>query len=84
MFMTASEKKKIVVLQHPAAVLPQKPKLQSLDSLRSTNSLRLVALLLLLLLLIVAIALAFVPWQQSVTGYGQVIIFFTDGASAKY
>ena len=73
--MTASEKKKIVVLQHPAAVLPQKPKLQSLDSLRSTNSLRLVALLLLLLLLIVALALAFVPWQQSVTGYGQVIIF---------
>ena len=73
--MTALEKKKIVVLQHPAAVLQHKTKVQSLDSLQSSNSLRLVALLLFLLLLIVALCLYFVPWQQSVTGYGQVIIF---------
>lgn len=49
--------------------------MQSLDSLKSTNSLRFVALLLLLLLLIFVLCLYFVPWQQSVTGYGQVIIF---------
>ncbi len=73
--MTVLEKKNKVILQHPTATVAHKPRLTSLDSLQSSNSLRFFALLLFALLAIIALCLYFVPWQQSVTGYGQVIIF---------
>jgi membrane fusion protein, adhesin transport system len=60
------------VVTNPPAT---KPRLQSLDLLRTPHAFRPLALVLLLLLLIVVLALYFVPWQQSVTGYGRVIVF---------
>ena len=47
----------------------------AMNMLRTPHAFRPVAWTLLLLLLLLALALYFVPWQQSVTGYGRVIIF---------
>ncbi|MFN0120443.1 MAG: HlyD family secretion protein [Blastocatellia bacterium] len=51
------------------------PRIKSLDAMRPGRSLPLAALIVLLLLVGLALALVFVPWQQSVTGKGQVMIF---------
>jgi len=51
------------------------PKLRSLELMKTPHAMRPLAIALLLLLLIIIICLIFVPWQQSVTGYGRVIIF---------
>jgi membrane fusion protein, adhesin transport system len=53
----------------------QKPELKSLSLMASTAVLRPLALGLLLLLLLLILCLLYVPWQQSVTGYGRVVIF---------
>jgi adhesin transport system membrane fusion protein len=58
-----------------ARVQTEKPALQALESLRTPHAFRPVALLLLLLFCLIVFALYFVPWQQSVTGYGRVIVF---------
>lgn len=50
-------------------------RLKSIELLKTPNSLRPAALVLLMLLLVVTLSLYFVPWQQSVTGYGRVIVF---------
>ena len=49
--------------------------LKSIGLLKTPHSLRPAAVVLLLLLLIVILCLYFVPWQQSVTGYGRVTVF---------
>lgn len=74
-FMTALEKQNLARSKHLPSAFLQTPRLVSLDTLQSSNSLRFVALMLLVLLIIIVLCLYFVPWQQSVTGYGQVIIF---------
>jgi membrane fusion protein, adhesin transport system len=48
---------------------------RSLAMMKTPHAMRPVAIALMALLLIIASALIFVPWQQSVTGYGRVIIF---------
>lgn len=56
-------------------VYSQKPALQSLEQLRTPHAFRPLAWVLLLLLLAITLSLFYVPWQQSVTGYGRVIVF---------
>jgi multidrug efflux pump subunit AcrA (membrane-fusion protein) len=51
------------------------PHIRCLDELRAPRASRPLALIVSLLLIGIALALRFVPWQQSVTGKGQVIIF---------
>lgn len=53
----------------------QPPELKSLKLMASTPVLRPLALGVLLLLVLVLLCLLYVPWQQSVTGYGSVVIF---------
>lgn len=52
-----------------------KPQVYSIELLRTTHAFRPLALTLLLLLLLLTLCLYFVPWQQSVTGYGRVTVF---------
>lgn len=49
--------------------------IKSMDLIRASHALRPVAIALILLLSIMVICLIYVPWQQSVTGYGRVTIF---------
>ncbi len=51
------------------------PHIRCLDEMRAPRSSRPLALIVALLLIGIALALRFVPWQQSVTGKGQVFIF---------
>jgi multidrug efflux pump subunit AcrA (membrane-fusion protein) len=63
----------IVRLEHYREARP--PKINSFDQMKSPRSSRILALLLLLLLLLITLSLIYVPWQQSVTGKGQIFIF---------
>ncbi len=49
--------------------------LKSLDEVKSRSSARWLVLILLFLLLVIIFCLIYVPWQQSVTGKGQIFIF---------
>jgi multidrug efflux pump subunit AcrA (membrane-fusion protein) len=51
------------------------PRIKSMEMMKTPHSFRPAAFSLILLLLIVVACLVFVPWQQSVTGYGRVIVF---------
>lgn len=51
------------------------PRLKSLDDLRSRSSSRTISLIFLFLILAIIVSLIYVPWQQSVTGTGQIFIF---------
>ena len=75
--MTALKKAAIVETSSPTGVRhhEQNPELKSLKLMASTPVLRPLALGMLLLLLLFAFCLYYVPWQQSVTGYGRVVIF---------
>lgn len=53
----------------------QEPEISSLKLMETPHALRPVAFAILLLLLILVLSLIYVPWQQSVTGYGRVIVF---------
>lgn len=53
----------------------QEPGISSLKLMETPHALRPVAFAILLLLLILVLSLIYVPWQQSVTGYGRVIVF---------
>lgn len=53
----------------------EKPEIKSLQLMASSHVLRPLAIGLLILLVVVILCLLYVPWQQSVTGYGRVIIF---------
>jgi membrane fusion protein, adhesin transport system len=73
--MAALPKNKVIELAtHHESHLRQ-PKLRALELMRTPHALRPVLLALLLLLVLVVLCLFFVPWQQSVTGYGRVIVF---------
>ncbi|HEX4949793.1 MAG TPA: HlyD family efflux transporter periplasmic adaptor subunit [Blastocatellia bacterium] len=75
--MTAFKKAAKVDVPTPKDVSAhwQKPEIKSLKLLTSTSVLRPLAIGLLLLLVLVILCLYYVPWQQSVTGYGRVVIF---------
>lgn len=73
--VTALPKNNVRTFVAPAAPPVRKPKTLSLDLMKTPHALRPIAIALLVLLLLVALGLYFVPWQQSVTGYGRVIIF---------
>lgn len=75
--MTALKVKKSNVVEIPSATPKpvKKTGLKSLELMKTPHALRPVLLALMLLLLIVVLCLVFVPWQQSVTGYGRVIVF---------
>lgn len=49
--------------------------LRSLELMKTPHAMRPVLIALLLFLSLLVLALIFVPWQQSVTGYGRVIVF---------
>ena len=49
--------------------------LKSFELLKTHHAFRPAALMMLFLLTLIALSLYFVPWQQSVTGYGRVIVF---------
>jgi membrane fusion protein, adhesin transport system len=51
------------------------PRVRCFDELRAPKSSRTLAVILVLLLAVIVISLIYVPWQQSVTGLGQVFIF---------
>ncbi len=73
--MAALEKKHVI---EPAALATRndrKPVIGSLEMMKTPHAMRPVAIALLLLILLIALCLYFVPWQQSVTGYGRVIVF---------
>lgn len=53
----------------------RQPELRALELMKTPHALRPVLMALLLLLLAIVLCLFFVPWQQSVTGYGRVIVF---------
>ncbi len=59
------------------ALLPaaEKPQLRSMELMKTPRAFRPIAISLLVLVTLVAMGLVFVPWQQSVTGYGRVIVF---------
>lgn len=75
--MTALKKVKVVEVERPAMVNAhlQPPDIKVLKEMESSRALRPLALGLLLLLALVILCLYYVPWQQSVTGYGRVVIF---------
>lgn len=50
-------------------------RLRSLEELTSHRSSRPLVLILLLLIVLIVLSLIYVPWQQSVTGAGQIFIF---------
>jgi len=47
----------------------------SLGMMETRRGLRTVAIAFLILILLLGVSLVYVPWQQSVTGYGRVIVF---------
>lgn len=49
--------------------------LKSINLLKTPHAIRPVALVMMVLLMLIILSLYFVPWQQSVTGYGRVIVF---------
>jgi multidrug resistance efflux pump len=53
----------------------REPKVRSLELMKTPHPIRPIVFSLLALVLIVVLCLIFVPWQQSVTGYGRIIIF---------
>lgn len=65
------------IIEHTTATSAhtRMPHIGSLDMMKTPHALRPVAVALLLIILLVALCLYFVPWQQSVTGYGRVIVF---------
>lgn len=73
--MAALPKHKVVELaaHHKSHLRP--PELRSLELMKTPHALRPVVLALLLLLVAIVLCLFLVPWQQSVTGYGRVIVF---------
>lgn len=75
--MTALKVKEdnVIELATTQARKSRSPKLRSLELMKTPHAMRPVAISLLVLLLIIILCLIFVPWQQSVTGYGRVIIF---------
>lgn len=75
--MTILKTTKGVELERPAMVAAHRlqPEIKSLHLLESSRVLRPLAFGLLLLLVLIIFCLYYVPWQQSVTGYGRVIIF---------
>ncbi len=75
--MTALKMEKARVLEL-ASKKPHSAKqveLRSLELIKTPHRFRTVALAVLVLLVLLALCLIFVPWQQSVTGYGRVIVF---------
>ncbi|MFM8394938.1 MAG: HlyD family secretion protein [Acidobacteriota bacterium] len=58
-----------------AKYISQAPEIVSLKMMETRRGLRSVAVAFLILLLLLSISLVYVPWQQSVTGYGRVIVF---------
>jgi len=70
---TFRQTKESLVEERLAGTRPAR--LKSIELLKTPHSLRPAALVLLTLLLVVTLSLYFVPWQQSVTGYGRVIVF---------
>lgn len=73
--MATLEKNRIIEYATVASSHGRKPNIGSLDMMRTPHVIRPVAVTLLLLILLVTLCLYFVPWQQSVTGYGRVIVF---------
>ncbi len=73
--MVALEKSNVRPLLTNVQKHTRTPKISSLDMMRTPHAMRPIAISLLLLVLLVVLCLIFVPWQQSVTGYGRVIIF---------
>lgn len=51
------------------------PEIKSFEQMKAPRSSRILAIILLALLLIIILSLIYVPWQQSVTGKGQIFIF---------
>lgn len=51
------------------------PQLHSLELIKTPHAMRPIAVALIVLALLLALALVFTPWQQSITGYGRVIVF---------
>ena len=47
----------------------------SLRMMETSRGLRTVAIAFLILIMLLGVSLVYVPWQQSVTGYGRVIVF---------
>lgn len=73
--MSALPKSKVIELAAQQQSHLRQPKLRALELMKTPHALRPVGLALLLLLLLIVLCLFFVPWQQSVTGYGRVIVF---------
>jgi len=46
-----------------------------MELMKTPRAFRPIAISLLVLVTLVVLSLVFVPWQQSVTGYGRVIVF---------
>ncbi len=58
-----------------AQVRRMPPQLKSLEELKSLSSSRSLVFIFLLLIILIVVSLIYVPWQQSVTGAGQIFIF---------
>lgn len=58
-----------------AQSLPEKPRMQSLDMVRSGPAPALLGVLLLMLFVVSVTSLMFVQWRQSVLGTGEIIVF---------
>lgn len=58
-----------------AKFITRTPEITSLKMMETRRGLRSVAVASLILILILSLCLVYVPWQQSVTGYGRVIVF---------
>lgn len=58
-----------------AKFITRTPEINSLKMMETRRGLRSVAVAFLILILILSVCLVYVPWQQSVTGYGRVIVF---------
>jgi len=58
-----------------AKFITRTPEITSLKMMETRRGLRSVAVAFLILILILSVSLVYVPWQQSVTGYGRVIVF---------
>jgi multidrug efflux pump subunit AcrA (membrane-fusion protein) len=75
--MLQLEKPKITEMEFAPAHVAETngQEIQSLKLLKSPHHLRFIAIGLLVLLVLIGLCLYFVPWQQSVVGYGRVVIF---------
>lgn len=76
---TFCEEKELVKENIELSVIPGQlvsgSRMKSIELLQTHRAFRPVALVMLLILLLIVLSLYFVPWQQSVTGYGRVIVF---------